>query len=229
VTAATLVLLHPLPLDGSIWAREISSLTPRSIAPTLYAYGDTLDAWAVSVIEEAGDGPLVVVGNSVGGSCALDVVRLDPGRVQLLVLVGTKAAHRPEPRVRDEALELLARDGIAAAWDRYWAPLFAADADPTVVAAARSVALRQTVDDLAVGVRAFHGRPDRSDLARSIDVPTLVVCGEHDPLSATAPAFAGGLRRGRCRIVEGAGHYVPVERPAELAALIAAELDSVAW
>lgn len=60
-----------------------------------------------------GDGPVVVVGNSIGGSCATEVARLAPTKIKALVLCGTKPAHRPEPEIRDAALRILAGDGLA--------------------------------------------------------------------------------------------------------------------
>jgi len=69
----TLVLLHPLPLDGSIWDNELRALGSPCVAPTLYDLGDTLEEWAGGVLDLCGSGPLVLVGNSVGGSCALEI------------------------------------------------------------------------------------------------------------------------------------------------------------
>jgi pimeloyl-ACP methyl ester carboxylesterase len=36
----------------------------------------------------------------------------------------------------------------------------------------------------------------------------------------TVPAFAAGLRHGTFSVVEGAGHYVPLERPAQLTVIL---------
>ena len=84
----TLVLLHPLPLDGSVWDDEMRALSPRTLAPTLYDLGDTISEWAEAVLDLAGPGPLVLVGNSVGGSCAVEVAHLAPERVRAVVLGG---------------------------------------------------------------------------------------------------------------------------------------------
>jgi hypothetical protein len=54
----------------------------------------------------------VVVGNSVGGSCALEVARAAPDQVEAVVLVGAKAGVRPDPALRAEAVGTLADGGI---------------------------------------------------------------------------------------------------------------------
>lgn len=37
-----LLLLHPLPLDGSVFSDDLRSLGDECIAPTLYAEGDDI-------------------------------------------------------------------------------------------------------------------------------------------------------------------------------------------
>jgi pimeloyl-ACP methyl ester carboxylesterase len=196
-------------LDGSVWPSELCVLG-ESIAPTLYDFGDDITDWARGVLDLAPAGPLDLVGNSVGGSCALEVAVLAPRRVRSIVMIGSKAGHRPEPEFRDEALRVLAEDGIGAAWERYWLPLFAPDADPTVIARARAITAALGADVVARGVRAFHGRPDRHDFALSLDIPILTVGGEFD----IRPARSSDV------LVEGSGHYVPLERPAALTRVV---------
>lgn len=217
----TLVLLHPLPLDRSAFASiELDEVGPV-VVPDLYGLGSTVTAWAEAVLDLVGPGPLVVVGCSVGGSCALEMAVRAPERMRHVVLVGAKPGHRPEPAVRDAAVTVLAEQGMAAAWTRWWEPLFAPAAEPEVVDRARTIALGQDVDDVIRGVGAFHGRPDRSSEAEGLDVPITMVEGEHDPIARTGRTVAAGLRRGSVVEVPGAGHYLPLERPAAFSHIVA--------
>jgi pimeloyl-ACP methyl ester carboxylesterase len=215
------VFLHALPLDGSMWKDAAARLHVEStIAPTLYGLGESLEDWAAGVLDLAGDGPLVVVGNSVGGSCALEIARLAPDRVVAVVLVGAKAAHRPEPQFRDEAIQLLAEGGMEMGWPRYWAPRFGATADPTVVEAARRNAFAQDIEDVIRGVRVFHSRPDRSTFARTWDKPLVVVSGDQDLAPSRAATLAATARNGEFHLVQDSGHYVPLEQPDALAPIL---------
>jgi pimeloyl-ACP methyl ester carboxylesterase len=216
----SLVLLHPLPLDETMWPAAMYSLGRKVVAPRLYELGGTIASWASAVIDMADDEPLVLVGNSVGGSCAIEIALQVPDRVELMVLIGTKAGHRPEPAFRDEAIEVLTTEGMGVAWRRYWAPLFGESTDESVIERARHIAERQSIDDVVRGVRVFHSRPDRAERIHLVDVPIVIVSGEYDRVPANGRGFAAQLRRGVFEAVPGAGHYVPLERPVELVEIV---------
>lgn len=223
-----LFLLHPLPLDGSIWPRALWNLADGVVAPTLYSVGDSLAGWAAAALDMSGPSDLVVVGNSVGGSCALEIAKLAPRQVRAVVLVGAKAGVRPEPAFRDEAVRVLREEGVDAALDRYWAPLFAPDADPRVVAHARSIARSIDIEHHVNGVCAFHNREDRAALLAELDVPVTIVRGEHDRIPKNPTDLAATLQHGRFVEVAGAGHFVPVERPDALVSIVREVLLGVA-
>lgn len=213
-----MVLLHALPFDGGMWDAQLDLIPGRTIAPTLYGFGSTLEDWAHGVLDIVGDEPFVVVGCSVGGSCALEVASLaGPDQVVGVVLVGTKAGVRPDPRLRDEAIELLRRRGLAAAWDAYWRPLFGRHTPAEIVASARSLALDQNVGDTIRGVRAFHDRRDLSDFARSWPGPIVVISGDQDRTPSPSTA---ALPDRPFHLVEDCGHYVNLERPDQFRSLV---------
>jgi pimeloyl-[acyl-carrier protein] methyl ester esterase len=208
-----LIFLHALPFDGSMWRAETDLAPSRTLAPTLYKLGDTVEEWAAGVLELAGSEPSIVIGNSVGGSCALEIARLAPEQVAAIVLVGAKAGIRPDPALRDEAVRLLETQGVDAAWARYWAPLFGRNTSAAVVAAARELALRQSVADLVRGVRAFHNRRDSTDWVAQWRRPLVVIQGAEDltPTPSTAARIVVGEQR-RFHLVADCGHYVSLEQ-----------------
>ena len=222
-----LLLLHPLPLDGSIFSDGLRALGDECVAPTLYEEGDDLIVWARAALDAVGDGPVVVVGNSIGGSCAIEVARLAPTKVKALVLCGSKPGHRPEPQLRDEALDMLKRHGLDAAWDRYWLPLFGPDASADVVEQGWLAAARQGAESIASGVSAFHGRPDREDFLGSWAGPMALVSGEHDVGPERSRRLAERLPHGTHHPVTGAGHYLPIEAPDALRTITAGVLAAL--
>lgn len=223
--AVKLLLLHPLPLDGSVFSDDLRGLGDSCLAPTLYEAGDDVVAWARAALDTVGAGPVVVVGNSIGGSCAIEVARLAPRLVKALVLCGVKPGRRPEPALRDEALRVLSRDGgLRDAWRRYWLPLFGPSAGPGVVERAWLAALRQGPESIAAGVRAFHGRPDREAFLASWPGQLWLVDGEHDIVARGGRNLTKRPPGAAVRTLPGVGHYVPLEAPGALAAITAEAL-----
>jgi pimeloyl-[acyl-carrier protein] methyl ester esterase len=218
VKSPELLFLHALPLDGSMWAGQMGLLPGASYAPTLYALGDSVKEWAAAALRLVEGDRLIVVGCSVGGSCAIEVAVAAPDRVAALVLIGTKAGHRPEPDLHAAALRTVRERGMEEAWHTYWAPLFSRSADDQVVAAARRVALAQSPKAIARGVTAFHSRPSRVDFLAAYPRPVIVVSGADDvaPGREASAAQADAAPLGRLHVVAGSGHYVPLERAQDL-------------
>ena len=149
-------------------------------------------------------------------------------RSRRLVLCGASAGHRPEPDLRDEALRLLERHGLRAAWERYWLPLFGPDASAEVLEQGWRIAASQGVESIAAGVRAFHARPDREEFLGTWAGPVVLVSGEHDIRPERSQRLADQLPNGTSRLVAGAGHYLPLEAPSALEAITADTMASLA-
>jgi pimeloyl-ACP methyl ester carboxylesterase len=208
------LFLHALPLNGAMWDVQRSAIPVPSHAPTLYGFGKTLEEWAQGALCVTEGRRLVLVGCSVGGSCALEIAALAPEQIAGLMLIGTKADCRPDPEFLAEAIRTLRHHGRENAWERYWRALFA-PARRDVVDHARSMMMEQSVDDLVRGVEVFHTRPSRAALLPHLHCPVAIVTGEHDlaPGIRTSRLQADAASRGTCHVVEDCGHYVPLERP----------------
>jgi pimeloyl-[acyl-carrier protein] methyl ester esterase len=217
-----LLLLHALPLDGSMWAAQMDLLPGATHAPTLYPFGDTIEAWAAAALKPTQSNRLIVVGCSVGGSCALEVAVAAPERVAALVLIGTKARHDPDPALHARALTSLREAGLDESWRTWWAPLLSAAASEDVVRDIRRIALRQSPHEVARGVTVFHTRPSRDRFLADFPKPVVVVTGKDDtaPGVRISAAQASSARRGRLHVVPDCGHYVPLEKPHALNAIL---------
>lgn len=208
------VFLHALPFDGRMWAGECDGYGPATWAPDLGVFGTSLDEWAAGVASAIGDEPIVLVGCSVGGSCALEVVRLIPDQVVGVMLVGAKPSVRAQPDLRDDAIRVVESEGLVAAWRRYWEPLFGPQARANgVTETAMRLAVDQTSEPVVAGLRAFHDRRDASDVLASIRCPVLLAGGEHDRVPWQVPGFPAVT-------VAGAGHYVNLEQPVRFRRLL---------
>lgn len=217
-----ILFLHALPLDGSMWDGQREALGAKSIAPTLYGSGETVTEWAEAALSLTQSSRLVLVGCSVGGSCALEIANLAPERVAGMVLIGTKANRRADPLFHAQALRVIREEGRDAAWKRYWRPFFHPDTPKTVLASAYAMMMRQSREDLARGTDVFHTRPGRADLLSRLSCPVVIVSGDQDtaPGLKTSAAQAQMAPNGKLHVIKGSGHYVPFEQPAGLNSLL---------
>jgi len=212
------LFLHALPFDGTMWSRYTDLLPGRTFTPTLYTAGNSVQSWAAEALRIATTERLIIVGCSIGGSCALEIAASAPERVDALVLIGTKADHQPDLAFQNKVIQTLEARGTEEAWEAYWAPLFCQSTDSSVIKNAERIFQNQSSTEIARGVTAFHTRPSRGHFAASWPKRTIIVSGEEDvaPGVARSIALATSMPNARCEIIGGSGHYVPLEQPAAL-------------
>ena len=216
-----MVLLHALPFDGRMWSDADREVSERPLVPDLFRLGTAVTDWAGEVVAMAGSEELIVVGSSVGGSCALEMAHYAPEQVAAIVLIGAKASVRPDPGNRDQAIRVLETQGMEIAWNTYWAPIFGTSTPAAVLSTARDIALSQDVAEVVNGVRAFHNRRDLTEFAAAWRKPFVAISGDQDqtpPLSASRPLGQGPRRR--FEVIEDCGHYVNLEQPKRFQSLL---------
>ena len=190
------LLLHGWPVSERVWVSQVSALRGAGfepIAPHLYGRGASIDDWAAQLLREI-DGPLVTVGASMGGYCALAMARRAPERIPGMVLVGSRAdADTFERRRFRQQMITDLRAGDRP--DR-------ADDD-------------SNLEHLAVAQEAMRDRLDLSGVAAAFGGPLLVCVGEHDELVTVAEAqqLAESALDGRLEVFPGAGHFVALDQP----------------
>jgi 2-succinyl-6-hydroxy-2,4-cyclohexadiene-1-carboxylate synthase len=180
-------------------------------------------------IAAVGEGA-VVVGYSLGGRLGLRAVLRDPERYAGVVTLGSTAGiDDPATRsARAEADDRLASwmetapiESIVAVWERQ--PLFA-DQSEALVEAQRPGRLRQDPRHLAALLRsAGQGvlEPVWHQLL-GLELPALALAGARDEAyCAAARRIADTAPRGRAAIIEDAGHAAQLQRPQEVARLLA--------
>ena len=217
----TILLLHALPLDERMWEPQRAAFGD-AVAPRLYGRGASMEGWARSILAEV-DGEFAAVGASMGGYCALELLRQAPERVRGLVLVGARVeADSPERREgRARLLELIRSGGAEALWE-YMRPKLFPPGDTDAVAFARGLALEQRPDELAVAVEAIRDRRDSTEVVARFERPVLFAAGREDPFvsETEAPPLV------QARAFD-TGHLPSLERPDEFNAVLAEFLARV--
>jgi len=161
-----------------------------------------------------------LVGLSMGGYTAFEVMRAAPDRVVRLALLDTAARPDvPEQGERRRAQIALARGGRFA---EVVEPLFATwvhpshRTDPTLRQIVQGMAEDTGPDVFARQMTAIMTRPDSRPGLAAIRCPTLVLVGDHD--EATPPdraaEIANGIPGARLVTVPESGHLTTLEQPA---------------
>lgn len=230
-------LLPGLACDAALFAGQLPALRGRAgfsdpVVSDVHTRAASLPAMARLLLAES-QGPLVLVGCSMGGMLALEIWRQAPQRVHAMALLGSTA--RPDTpeliTLREQAcsafaagrVEEVLRANVMFAFH----PLRARDRG--LVDAYLAMLRRAGAVQLMAQNRAVMARADsRADLPR-IGCPVLVACGEADQLTpvAVAQEMAQQIPRSRLEIVPGAGHMLTMEQPQRLSALLDHWLSSL--
>lgn len=227
----TLLFVHGFPLDHTMWRNQLEFFSHhyRCIAPDLRGFGGSpATTGIVSMAEYADDlatllselgvrDSVTVCGLSMGGYIAWEFWARHPKLVRRMVLCDTKAtADSPEvARGRQlMAAEVLQR-GASIVVDRLLPKLFSPATEQARIQPWVDRILRANRAGIAA---AQCGMADRSDMTaklREIDVPTLVVVGEHDTITPPQEMEQMSLQLPNARwlSIASAGHLAPWEQP----------------
>jgi len=163
--------------------------------------------------------PVSLVGLGFGGWIAAEMAAMAPRAVRRLVLVGAMGIKPERGEIADQALLSYidyARLGFAdqGAFDR----LFGAD-PPTSLLEQWDLNREMT---FRIAWKPYMYNPTLPHLLGGLATPTLVVWGRHDrivPLEC-GERYVKSLAGARLEVIEGAGHFVDMEKPRELAQLV---------
>ena len=229
--AKPLVLLPGTLCDARLWLPVLRALGVPGEVSSLDGADDVRDLAALLL--RALPPRFSLVGFSLGGIVALEMADQAPHRIARLALVASNA--RPDTpdgtAARHRLLAVAERDGLRTVVTR--------DLWPGYVAAARQddAALRKLVADMAdaLGIGILRrqigiavGRADSRPRLANLRMPVLVVGGQEDRLCPPDrhAEIVESIPGARLVLLEGVGHFVPLEAPSDLASALLTWLRS---
>ncbi len=211
-----LVLLPGLLNDARLFEAQ-RTLAPDALIPELW-HDDSVTALAERVLATAPP-RFALVGFSMGGYVAFEILRRARQRVTRLALVDTSArADSEEQRKRRQALISQSAIGAFKGVTARLLPLLVHRDrlnDAKLVATLQDMAQSIGREGFVRQQRAILARPDsRAELA-SIAVPTAVICGREDALTPRehSQEMAAGIENATLTVIERCGHVSPLEQP----------------
>lgn len=229
-----LVLLHPYPVNGYFWEnqREEFEETWQVVCPHFRGFDDlipddldepyTVEQFAKDILETLDDASItqaVFGGCSMGGYVLFELWRQRPSLFRGIILADTRAeADSPEARAkRDDTIATITEIGTANLPETATGMLspVTRETKPEVVKHVRQMASNLDKAVITSTLAMLRDRPDSLATLPTINVPTLILVGEHDtvtPLDA-AETMHRQILNSRMAIVPQAGHYSPLENP----------------
>lgn len=234
-----LVLLHGFLSDSRCWRTQLTGLADQFAVLAWDALGAglssdppesfTITDWAETLaafLDRAGIERAHILGLSWGGMLAQEFYRLNPARVDRLVLADTYAGWKgslPEDVVEKRRARCY-RDASRTIGEvvAEWVPVeFFSNASDEL-----STEMASVVGDFhPLGFRLMAkalADADTSMLLPTVGAPTLLVWGDGDlrsPLSV-AEQFHAAIPGSRLEVIAGAGHVSNMERPDEFNACV---------
>ncbi|WP_343525453.1 alpha/beta hydrolase [Sphingomonas sp.] len=160
-----------------------------------------------------------ILGHSMGARVALEIVRRAPHRLTRLALVdtGIHPVRAGEEIGRYRLRDLGFAQGAAALADAWLPPMLAEDSrrDGALMDTLREMVIAAGPTVFARQIEALLHRPAVEQLLPTIAGPTLVAVGSEDMWSPPEQheAITRLLPDGHLRVIAGAGHMAPAERP----------------
>ena len=220
VSERHLVLLPGSMCDADLWAEMAGDLGRLGRVHYGNVYqDDTLEGMARRVLAESPE-RFVLVGFSMGGFVARVLALMAPERVTSVAFVASSAREYSEAerqRRRQGALpgDKTRQAGVALGLhpDR--------ERDPALLERLRGMQ-RRLGPEVRARQAALIRKDGYADLER-ITCPSLVVACRQDRLRSLAETerMAAHLPHSRFNIIEDCGHMAPLEKPQELAAILA--------
>ena len=227
------ILVPPLMCSPSVYAPILD--TAWSHGEVTFAdtrSDDTIPAMAARLLANT-RGPFALLGTSMGGYVALEVVRQAPDRVAALALVATTArADTPEQVASRQRQALIVEEGrFEALVDGAFASVVAAqhEHDEGLLETWRRVALAVGADAYLRQLRAVMTRADALALLPAITCPTVVIHGADDRLIpfAMGEEIASAIPGAELVTIADAGHFLFAEQPGAVDAAVGAFLERV--
>ncbi len=234
VHAPTLVLLHPLGADLSVFDPVLPELERffAVLRIDLAGHGGSRSSGAASMAEFAVDVLAVcdalgiqrahVCGISLGGAIALELASAHSARVRRLVLANT-APSFPDAESWDQRISAVREQGMSPVTEampaRWFTPEFRAQHGELIEALATR--MRQVKPDAYAAaceaLKVFDGRETLSQLR----LPVLVLAGARDGVTTAEQAESWSQQiPGADVVVLDAGHLAVMEQPADFAAAL---------
>jgi 3-oxoadipate enol-lactonase len=229
------VFVHGFPFDHTMWEPQMKALPNhfRAITYDVRGHGAsdvgdgqyTIEFFVddlVALLDHLVIDKAVFCGLSMGGYIVLRAYERYPERFKALVLCDTKSeADNNEGKIKRSAtLKTLKTEGVGVFADEFVKAIFAPESfqtHPEVIESTKRTIRANSPIGISGAALALATRTDTTGVLSKIQVPTLILVGEHDKL--TPPSASEAMQRqitgSEIQIIRHAGHMSNLENASE--------------
>lgn len=226
----TLVFIPGLVSDYRAWVEVAENCEVKGLTTGIadISSGESLSKMAALALNQF-DGNIIPVGHSMGGRVAMEMARVAPDRLTAMVLVATGAHPLAygEPEKRERVIELANSEGMQTLCDEWLPPMLAPGTKvtrPDIYRSLEAMVIDAGAEMHERQIRALVNRTDARPILENLKLPTLFVAGEYDGWSPPDQHYemAALVNPGLAHVdvLEGAGHFLQVEKPAEFTKIL---------
>ncbi|WP_310621804.1 alpha/beta fold hydrolase [Flexibacterium corallicola] len=217
----SIVFIPGLALTKAVFKSQCQALSAYSILIANTCEKPSLKGIAEQLLEEAPP-QFSLVGHSMGGYVAMEIMRLAPERVKRLALLSTHAhTNTPEQLARrKKEIQLAQRGRFVKLNIAKYSSLVAPQniSNVKIRKAALEMAEEIGPDVFIAQQNALIRRPDHRGILRDIRCPTLIIVGIQDQVAPVSLAneMHSAIAGSKLELFENCGHLSPLECPEEV-------------
>lgn len=229
------VFIHGFPLNHHMWEPQLAALPHhfRAIAYDVRGHGDsglsdgqfTIEFFVddlLGLLDHLSVDRAVLCGLSMGGYIALRALERSPDRFRGLILCDTRSeADTNEGKIkRSETIAAVKSRGVPAFADNFIKLLLAPttlENNPVVVKQVRDMITANHPLGICGTLLALASRTDTTPALAAMNLPTLILVGEHDVLTPpdNARTMQSHLPQAELHVIPAAGHMSNLENPTD--------------
>ncbi|MEM8978844.1 MAG: alpha/beta fold hydrolase [Pseudomonadota bacterium] len=214
-----IVFLPGLMCDARLFGPQIEALSGQhTVSVGCLTQAQSIEEMARTVLDDA-PAHFSLLGLSMGGIVAMEVVRIAPERVRRLALLDTnpKAEHPKVAEGREPQIAAALAGQLEAVMREEMKPNYLAEGPnrAQVLDLVMVMALDLGADVFERQSRALQKRPDQQETLKAVALPTLVLCGKEDALCPVHrhELMADLIPDAELVVLDGAGHLPTLETP----------------
>ena len=233
----TLLLVPGLMCNEAVWNPVMPHITDIARCQVVdHGSVNSLPRMAEQLLQSA-PGRFAIAGHSMGARVALEVFRQAPERVSRIALLDTGylplaagLAGEVEKNKRAQLLHIAQTEGVRAMASIWVKGIVHPDRlhDEALIEAIVAMFERKSPAIFEAQIAALLNRPDARPVLHTLNVPTLIACGDQDlwaPL-AQHQAMVALVPQARLAVFEDAGHMAPMEQPQAVGQVLCEWLSS---